>query len=159
MTTRGTGSQSQMSAFDENTLNHSQFIQLTETFLGDNPALEIFQILSRYLRDGYIETEEEKMARLMRVSYKMVLEEDEYQEPNGILQFFKSPSPLGTGWSVITWKCHLAFEALSQWLHIPVWQIKIQWIVSMILSRVVFCFIAGLKLTLRRQLTNIWKVY
>ena len=68
LTTRGTGSQSQMSAFDENTINQSQFVQLTETFMGDNPALEIFQSLCRYLRDGYIETEEEKMARLMRVS-------------------------------------------------------------------------------------------
>lgn len=56
-----------MSAFDENTINIYQFIQLTETFLGDYPALEVFQSLCRYMRDGYVETEDEKMARLMRV--------------------------------------------------------------------------------------------
>lgn len=56
-----------MSAFDENTVNMSQFVQLTETFLGDSPALDVFQSLCRYMRDGYIETEEEKMARLKRV--------------------------------------------------------------------------------------------
>ncbi|KAF6030150.1 hypothetical protein EB796_011528 [Bugula neritina] len=66
LTTRGTGSQSQMSAFDENTINMSQFIQLTETFLGDYPVLEIFQSLCRYMRNGYVETEEEKMTRLMK---------------------------------------------------------------------------------------------
>lgn len=56
-----------MSAFDENTINMSQFIQLTETFLGDYPVLEIFQSLCRYMRNGYVETEEEKMTRLMKV--------------------------------------------------------------------------------------------
>jgi len=58
-----------MSAFDENTINMSQFVQLTETFLGDNPALDLFSSLCRFMRDGYVETEEEKMARLMRVSH------------------------------------------------------------------------------------------
>ena len=65
--TRGTGSQSQMSAFDENTVNMFQFVQPTETLLGENPALEVFQALCRYMRDGYVETEEEKMTQLMKV--------------------------------------------------------------------------------------------
>lgn len=68
--TRGTGSQSQMSAFDENTVNMYQFVQMTETFVGDNPALEVFQALCRYMRGGYVETEEEKLTRLTRVKLR-----------------------------------------------------------------------------------------
>ena len=41
--------------------------QLTETFLGDIPDMKIFQHLVRYVREGYVETEEERMRRLLKV--------------------------------------------------------------------------------------------
>ena len=68
MSTRGSRSQSQASAFDENTLNMSQFIQLTETFLGDEPHTDGFKQLVRWVREGYMETEEERANRLLKVS-------------------------------------------------------------------------------------------
>lgn len=61
-------SQSQTSAFDEDNLNVSQFVQLTETFLGENPDKGIFEKLVAFLREGYEETEDEKIKRLIRVS-------------------------------------------------------------------------------------------
>lgn len=54
------------SAFDENSLNVSQFVTLTETFLGNEPTKESFSMLTKYVKDGYEETEEEKMERLMK---------------------------------------------------------------------------------------------
>ncbi|XP_061179696.1 EF-hand calcium-binding domain-containing protein 5-like isoform X2 [Saccostrea echinata] len=54
------------SAFDENSLNVSQFVTLTETFLGNEPTKEAFDMLTKYVKDGYEETEEEKMERLMK---------------------------------------------------------------------------------------------
>ena len=68
LSTRGSRSQSQASAFDENTLNMSQFIQLTETFLGDEPHSDGFKQLVRWVREGYMETEEERANRLRKVS-------------------------------------------------------------------------------------------
>ncbi|XP_070204802.1 EF-hand calcium-binding domain-containing protein 5-like isoform X2 [Littorina saxatilis] len=62
----GGRSQSQMSAFDEDNLNVSQFVQLTETFLGDGPEDTGFSKLLSFLREGYEETEDEKMERLMK---------------------------------------------------------------------------------------------
>ena len=57
------------SAFDESSLNVSQFVQLTETFLGDEPVnKDMFDTLARSMKEGYEETEEEKMERLMKVS-------------------------------------------------------------------------------------------
>ncbi|ESP00971.1 hypothetical protein LOTGIDRAFT_51730, partial [Lottia gigantea] len=65
-------SQSQMSAFDENSLNVSQFVQLTETFLGDDPRKEIFAQLLKFIKNGYEETEEEKMDRLKKARREAV---------------------------------------------------------------------------------------
>ena len=56
-----------MSAFDESNLNVSQFVQLTETFLGEHPDDPSFTKLLAFLREGYEETEDEKMERLMKV--------------------------------------------------------------------------------------------
>lgn len=56
-----------MSAFDESVLNVSQFVQLTETFLGHHPDDRTFEKLVTYLKEGYEETEEEKMERLVKV--------------------------------------------------------------------------------------------
>lgn len=66
LTSAGGRSVSQASAYDETTLNCSQFIQVTESFLGDVPSMEVFQHLVRYLRDGYVETEDERMNRLLK---------------------------------------------------------------------------------------------
>ena len=60
-------SQSQMSMFDENSLNVSQFVQLTETFLGDEPVVDHFHTLMKYIKTEYQETEDEKMERLVKV--------------------------------------------------------------------------------------------
>jgi hypothetical protein len=38
-----------------------------ETFLGDIVELEAFSQLVRFVREGYMETEEERMQRLMKV--------------------------------------------------------------------------------------------
>lgn len=63
----GSRSLSQASAFDENTLNVSQFVQITETFLGDGPEKDDFGSLIRYVKSGYEETEDEKMNRMLKV--------------------------------------------------------------------------------------------
>ena len=62
-----------MSVFDENNVNVSQFVQLTETFLGENPDTESFNKLLGFLRTGYEETEDEKMERLMKVLSMMMM--------------------------------------------------------------------------------------
>ena len=56
-----------MSVFDESNLNVSQFVQLTETFLGEHPDEAAVAKLLSFLREGYEETEDEKMERLMKV--------------------------------------------------------------------------------------------
>ena len=61
---------SQMSMFDENSLNVSQFVQLTETFLGDDPQVESFEDLMKFVKEEYQETEEEKMERLVKVNLR-----------------------------------------------------------------------------------------
>ncbi|XP_046371619.2 EF-hand calcium-binding domain-containing protein 5-like [Haliotis rufescens] len=61
-----TSLQSQMSAFDEHTLNVSQFVHLTETFIGDRPKRALFETLLRYIKEGYEETEDEKLERLLK---------------------------------------------------------------------------------------------
>ena len=53
--------------FDENSVNVSQFVQLTETFLGQEPASASFERLMKYIKSEYQETEEEKMERLVKV--------------------------------------------------------------------------------------------
>lgn len=59
--------QSQASAFDECSLNVSQFVQLTETFLNERPPKDLFELLTKYLKEQYVETEEEKLKRLVKV--------------------------------------------------------------------------------------------
>ena len=66
---QGTRSQSQASMFDEDNLTVSQFVHVTETFLGDDPSMETFGKLVRYVKEGYLETEDEKKERLMKVGY------------------------------------------------------------------------------------------
>lgn len=64
--------QSQMSAFDESNLNVSQFVQLTETFLGEHASETGFNKLLAFIREGYEETEDEKMDRLMKAHKEAV---------------------------------------------------------------------------------------
>lgn len=66
ITSQGTRSQSQASAFDENQLNVSQFVHLTETFVGDEAESIVFNNLVRFVREGYVETEDERMQRLVK---------------------------------------------------------------------------------------------
>ena len=65
---RGSRSHSVASAFDESTLNTSQFVLVIETFLGDEPLMEAFHQLINFIRDGYMETEDERMHRLIKVN-------------------------------------------------------------------------------------------
>nr|XP_006818095.1 PREDICTED: EF-hand calcium-binding domain-containing protein 5-like [Saccoglossus kowalevskii] len=58
------------SAFDENYLNVSQFVQLIELFLGDEPNKQSFDQVLRYIKSGYVETEEEKLARLKKARHE-----------------------------------------------------------------------------------------
>ncbi|KAL8619155.1 hypothetical protein ACOMHN_019427 [Nucella lapillus] len=78
-TNSGYRSQSQMSAFDESNLNVSQFVQLTETFLGELPDGGVFGKLVTYLRGGYEETEDEKMERLMKARKEAILANQKVQ--------------------------------------------------------------------------------
>ncbi len=64
---RTSGTQSQASAFDEDSLNMPQFAQLVETFLGDAPTSDNFRGLVDWVREGYSETEEERLVRLIKV--------------------------------------------------------------------------------------------
>ncbi|XP_071945238.1 EF-hand calcium-binding domain-containing protein 5-like isoform X2 [Antedon mediterranea] len=54
------------SAFDESTLNPSQFAQLILVFLGDDLPDGTIKELITYIREGYIETEEEKFKRMQQ---------------------------------------------------------------------------------------------
>lgn len=53
------------SAFDENSLNQPQFIHLLEKFIGHTtPVKHVFDDLVRFVRASYIETDDERMARV-----------------------------------------------------------------------------------------------
>ncbi|KAK3588676.1 hypothetical protein CHS0354_028885 [Potamilus streckersoni] len=54
------------SAFDETILTISQFVQLTETFLGEEPLRKEFEALVKFIRDEYQETEQEKLDRMIK---------------------------------------------------------------------------------------------
>ena len=62
-------SQSRLSAFDEAVLNLPQFVQLTETFLGDAPERKVIQRLVAYVSEGYVETEDERLERIIKVRF------------------------------------------------------------------------------------------
>jgi hypothetical protein len=39
-----------------------------ETFLGEIPSMALTQLLVRFVREGYMETEDERIARLRKVN-------------------------------------------------------------------------------------------
>ncbi|XP_021357900.1 EF-hand calcium-binding domain-containing protein 5-like isoform X2 [Mizuhopecten yessoensis] len=68
------------SAFDENSLNVSQFVQLTETFLGEETVeKDTFETLTKFVKGGYEETEDEKMERLMKARKEALSSQRKYQ--------------------------------------------------------------------------------
>uniref|UniRef100_H3B4N1 EF-hand calcium binding domain 5 n=1 Tax=Latimeria chalumnae TaxID=7897 RepID=H3B4N1_LATCH len=54
------------SAFDGNSLNLPQFVQLLDTFVGEGASPSTVENLIEYLQSGYMETEEEKIERLTK---------------------------------------------------------------------------------------------
>lgn len=56
------------SAFDESCLNLPQFVQLMETFVGENISLPTLKRLIAFLKEEYKQTEEEKMEQLEKVN-------------------------------------------------------------------------------------------
>jgi len=60
------------SAFDENQLNEGRFISLMENFTSDDTDHTLVEQLVNFIFGGYVETEEEKMARLEKVGSESV---------------------------------------------------------------------------------------
>lgn len=56
------------SAFDESCLNLPQFVQLMETFVGENVSLPTVKRLIAFIREEYKQTEEEKIEQLKKVN-------------------------------------------------------------------------------------------
>ena len=79
LTSHGSRSQSQASAFDESSLNESQFVQLTETFLSNDLDYDgTFMKVVQFIKKGYMETEEERMDRLIKVCCRLHLKNNYY---------------------------------------------------------------------------------
>jgi hypothetical protein len=55
------------SAFNGISFNLLQFVQLLETFVGEDTPLSISEALVSFFKRGYVETEEEKMSALEEV--------------------------------------------------------------------------------------------
>lgn len=55
------------SAFDGVSLNLIQFVQLLETFVGEDTPLTVSQSLASFLQKNYFETKQEKMKALEQV--------------------------------------------------------------------------------------------
>ena len=56
------------SAFNGVSLNLLQFVQLLETFVGEDAPLSVSETLTSFFKRGYAETKEEKMSALEEVS-------------------------------------------------------------------------------------------
>ncbi|XP_065503486.1 EF-hand calcium-binding domain-containing protein 5 [Caloenas nicobarica] len=57
------------SAFDESCLNLPQFVQLMETFVGEDISLPTLKRLNAFIKEEYKQTEEEKMEQLEKVHH------------------------------------------------------------------------------------------
>lgn len=54
-------------AFNGVSLNLLQFVQLLETFVGEDAPLSVSETLTSFFKEGYVETEQEKMNALEQV--------------------------------------------------------------------------------------------
>ncbi|TFJ99506.1 EF-hand calcium-binding domain-containing protein 5 [Platysternon megacephalum] len=62
-----------MSAFDKSCLNLPQFVQLMETFVGEDSSLPTVKKLVAFVKEGYEQTEEEKIKQLEKVHREALL--------------------------------------------------------------------------------------
>lgn len=56
------------SAFNGVSFDLLQFVQLLETFVGEDTPLSVSETLTAFFKRGYVETKEEKMSSLEQVS-------------------------------------------------------------------------------------------
>lgn len=56
------------SAFNKSSLNLPQFVQLMETFVGEEPTFSHLKSLTVFVRDRYVQTEKEKIDQLESVN-------------------------------------------------------------------------------------------
>lgn len=56
------------SAFNGVSFNLLQFVQVLETFVGEDAPLSVSETLTSFFKKGYVETKEEKMSVLEEVS-------------------------------------------------------------------------------------------
>nr|XP_020659139.1 EF-hand calcium-binding domain-containing protein 5 [Pogona vitticeps] len=61
------GPPSSTSAFEKDSLNLPQFVQLMETFVGEQASLPVLKKLVQFVKEGYVQTEKEKIHQLERV--------------------------------------------------------------------------------------------
>lgn len=63
-----------MSVFDESQLNKPRFVSLMEAFISEEATHQVVENLLNFLFYGYVETEEEKMERIAKVSHILYID-------------------------------------------------------------------------------------
>uniref|UniRef100_A0A670KEV1 EF-hand calcium binding domain 5 n=1 Tax=Podarcis muralis TaxID=64176 RepID=A0A670KEV1_PODMU len=61
------GPPSTISSFDKESLNPPQFVQLMETFVGEETTLPNVKRLVEFVKEGYVQTEKEKIRQMERI--------------------------------------------------------------------------------------------
>ncbi|XP_033028489.1 EF-hand calcium-binding domain-containing protein 5 [Lacerta agilis] len=61
------GPPSTISSFDKESLNPPQFVQLMETFVGEETTLSNVKRLVEFVKEGYVQTEKEKIRQMERI--------------------------------------------------------------------------------------------
>ncbi|XP_053222515.1 EF-hand calcium-binding domain-containing protein 5 isoform X1 [Podarcis raffonei] len=61
------GPPSTISSFDKESLNLPQFVQLMETFVGEETTLSNVKRLVEFVKEGYVQTEKEKIRQMERI--------------------------------------------------------------------------------------------
>ncbi|XP_060124303.1 EF-hand calcium-binding domain-containing protein 5 isoform X2 [Zootoca vivipara] len=61
------GPPSTVSSFDKESLNPPQFVQLMETFVGEETNLSNVKRLVKFVKEGYVQTEKEKISQMERI--------------------------------------------------------------------------------------------
>ncbi|XP_015277516.1 PREDICTED: EF-hand calcium-binding domain-containing protein 5 [Gekko japonicus] len=67
------GPPSSASAFEKNCLNLPQFVQLMETFIGEDVSLPDLKKLVKFMKQGYVLLEKEKLSQMERVRHDALL--------------------------------------------------------------------------------------